>query len=298
MVILPTKPSKKNKKKNKASAQSKGIKDTTAQPDSETIETTDTTKGVSLEEVDSVIATDVEKVITKEFESLTDLFDSDDPDEEFNIKTKGRTTVKRIANPKVEAMPESAVLEVLRIVWEKNREQLLSHGFSKKNASKLAGCKTAEFRDYLDLVIPDDYTPKGKHKKNLKSEKPNSWKFDAVNNPAINRKMKELMAKGLVIIYKVDGRNHHVPTESVISPEIYNGSKWHINQIRNILYRSAQWKGSETPYINFFSEGNPLDLSLKEFDKALGLDKDLLNSFWTKSGFDTTKLKEVLGTQS
>lgn len=292
---MTTKPTPKKKKKTKATAQPKVVKNDIAVSDSELTETNDKTKGLALDDIKAVIDKDLVKAVSLDYSELNDNFDLDD---EFEITTQGREREKKISEPRIEALPENRVIEVLAEVWDSNRESLIKQGFSSKNASRLAGCTYNEFMPYLNVIIPDNYKPRNKASQKLKSEGSADWKLTGVNKEAVNRRMKQLMAMGSIIIYKVNGKFHLVPTQSMVkNVNAYKGSIWHINQIRNILYNSEQWNQGSNPYINLFKLSNPLDLTTKEFEQALGLDKETLRSFWnTDSGFDTTKLKEALGT--
>ena len=152
---------------------------------------------------------------------------------------------------------------------------------------------------YLNVIIPDNYVPKNRKAKELKTKGDDNWKLLGVNKEAVNRRMKHLMAKGILIIYRVNGKYHLVPTQSMVKDvEAYKGSIWHINQIRNILYQTEQWNQGSNPYINLFKPDNPLGLETKNFEKVLGFDRDLLRSLWTVNGFDEDLLMKALGITS
>jgi len=290
---LGNKQSKRNKSKNKASAPPKVVKDDTAQSDSVIEESKDNVKGLALDDLSTVIEKDVAKAKSMDFSELNDTFDLDD---DFNVTTEGKQREKRISKPKVNALPEKQILEVLATIFDKNKAELIKNGFTQRNANKVAGCTYKEFMPYLNVVVPDNYEPRNRKAKDLKAKGSADWKLYGVNKEAVNRRMKQLMAKGSLMINTVNGKYHLVPTRSMIkNVEAYIGSIWHINQIRNILYQTEQWNQGSNPYINLFKPVNPLNVTIKQFEKALALDKDLLKSFWTKNGFDTTKLNEALG---
>lgn len=285
--------SNKHKNKNKASAQPKVDKIDTATTDSVVEEPKDNIKGLTLDEISTVIEKDVEKAKSMDFSELNNTFDIND---EFNVTTEGKQREKRISAPKVNALPERAILEVLGTIFDKNKAELIKEdGLSPRNANKIAGCTYKEFMPYLNVVVPDNYEPRNRKAKNLKSKGSDDWKLFGVNKEAVNRRMKQLMAKGTLIINLVNGKYHLVPTRSMIkNVEAYKGSIWHINQIRNILYETEQWNTGSNPYINLFKPINPLGLETKNFEKVLALDKELLKTFWTKTGFDEEKLLEEI----
>lgn len=290
---MGNKPSTRKKTQIKASAQPKVVKDSTATKDSVETESKTTTKGLDLDDVNTVIENDLEKSNAKDFTELNSTFDIG---EAFEITIKGKDKEKRISLPKVEPLPESKVLEVLSSIWDINRETLIKSGFEAKHANKMAGCTYSEFMPYLNVVIPDNYEPRNRKAKGMKIKDSADWKLHGVNKEAVNRRMKALMAKGSLIIYRVQGKFHLVPTQSMIkNVDVYKGSIWHINQIKNILYDTLQWNQGTSPYIDLFKESNPLGLTTKQFEKVLALDRKVLQSMWTKSGFDTTKLNEALG---
>ena len=293
MFIIGNKQSKRNKAKIKASAQPKVVKDNTAVSDSVIADSKPTVKGLALDDVNTVIEKDVAKAISIDYSTEFDMFDST---EEFTITTEGKQREKGIAKPKVQALPESVILEVLHTIWEKNREIAIKTGHSKKEASKLAGCTYKEFMPYLNVVIPDNYEPRNRKSKDLKTKGSDDWKLSGVNKEAVNRRMKQLMAKGSLIIFIVNGKYHLVPTQSMVkNVEAYKGSIWHINQIRNILYQTEQWNQGSNPYINLFKPINPLGLETKNFEKVLALDSTKLQAHWTKSGFDEENLLREIG---
>lgn len=293
---MGNKTAKRRKQQIKASAQPTVVKDDTAQKDSVETESKVSDKGLALDDVNTVIQTDLEKSNSKDFSELNDIFDVD---ETFDITLKGKEKDKKVSTPRVEPLPESKVIETLVSIWEINRERLINTGFEAKHANKMAGCTYTEFMPYLKVVVPDNYVPKGRSKKDIKINEPDTWKLKAVNTEAIRRRMKALMAKGSLILYRVQGKSHLVPTKSMIkNVDAYKGSIWHINQIRNILYDTMQWDQGTSPYIDLFDEGNPLGLTTKQFEKVLALKSEDLQGMWTKKGFDTTKLNELLGIEA
>lgn len=290
---IGNKQSKKRKTQIKASAQPKVVKNDKAVSDSVIEESKPNDKGLDLDDIKTVIDNDVEKAIAIDYSTEFDMFDST---EEFTITTEGKQREKRISKPKVNALPESVILEVLHTIWETNRDSLIKLGNSKKEASKLAGCTYKEFMPYLNVVIPDNYEPRNRKSKAMKSKGSADWKLYGVNKEAVNRRMKQLMAKGSLIIFIVNGKYHLVPTQSMVkNVEAYKGSIWHINQIRNILYQTEQWNQGSNPYINLFKPTNPLGLEIKNFEKVLGLDSKMLQAHWTKSGFDEENLLKEIG---
>lgn len=277
----------------KASAQPKGDKITTAVSDSVLDESKANVKGLALEDISTVIEHDVAKAQAIDYSTEFSIFDSDD---EFNITTEGKARERKASTPKVSALPEAKILEVLTTVWESNREDLLKAGNNTRNASRLAGCTYKEFMPYLDVVVPDNYEPKNRKSKALKSKGSADWKLFGVNKEAVNRRMKGLMAKGVLIIYRVNGKYHLTPTACMVkNVEAYKGSIWHINQIRNILYQTEQWNQGTNPYINLFKPINPLGLEIKNFEKVLALESTKLKAHWTKTGFDEENLLKEIG---
>ncbi len=298
--------SNKRKRKTKATAKPKVVKNDIAVSDSVLTETNDKTtpdttpvdsdKGLPLDDIKAVIDKDLVKANTIDYSELNDVFDEN---EEFEITLTGKTTTKRVAKAYINPLPENIILETLATVWESNREELIKEGYSAKNASKLAGATYEEFMPFLNVVIPDNYEPKNQKAKNLKTEGSEDWKLIGVNREAVNRRMKKLMAKGTLIIYRVSGKFHLVPTRCMTKHiTAYKGSIWHIRQIRNILYNTKQWNQGTTPYIDYFKESNPLGIDKVNFVKVLGFPNETLQSLWTNSGFDATKLNEALGTSS
>ena len=303
MFVLTNKQSKHKKRKTKASAQPKVVKNDIAVSDSEIIEsnvntTPDTTpvpsdKGLALDDIKSVIDKDLEKATVVDLTELNSQFDES---ETFEITLTGKTKDTTIRKPKINPLPESKIIEVLSTIWEKNREALLKEGFNQKNASRLAGSTYEEFTPYLNVVIPDNYEPRNHRSKELKTKGSDDWKLIGVNREAINRRMKYLMAKGSLIIYTVSGKFHLVPTKCMVkNVKAYEGSLWHIRQIRNILYNTKQWIDGTTPYISFFKDSNPLGLEKQNFVKVLGFSNETLQSLWTSSGFDEQLMMKELG---
>ncbi len=207
MFIIGNKQSKQRKTQKKASAQPKVVKNDEAVSDSVVKDSKPTVKGLALEDISTVIEKDVEKAIAVDYSAEFDMFDST---EEFTITTEGKQREKSIAKPKVQALPESVILEVLHTIWETNRDRLITLGNSKKEASKLAGCTYKAFMPYLKVVIPDNYEPRNRKAKELKGKGSDDWKLFGVNKEAVNRRMKQFMAKGSLIIFIVIGIHHHL----------------------------------------------------------------------------------------
>jgi hypothetical protein len=286
---LPKKKSKGKKTENKASAEPIVDKIDTAVTESVIEPSASTTKGVKPEEITEIINTDLAKVDYDELNATFDIDESDNVDLTGKAKEKAKPKVKK---KKVIALIESKVLEVLSTVFEKNKGLLMKQGYTERNANKIAGSTISEFMNYLDLIIPDEFSPKNAMGKKMKKENSADWKLNAINVEHANSRMKELMAMGKIRIITVKGKSHFVPISSILkNSEAYIGSLWHIKQIRNILYNSKQWKSASQPYSRFFKDSNPLNLTFNEFENVLSTDEKALEFMWTKTGFDHSQLK-------
>jgi hypothetical protein len=286
---LANKQSKGKKNKTKASAKPKVAKSDIATSESVLVESAQTTKGLKAEDIKAVIDADLDKMNMDEINSVFTI------EESASIDLTGKKTTGvnvKISAPKVVALPTIKVLEVLSTIWTKNREKLISKGFSKKNSTNLAGSTLNEFMDYLDLVVPDEFEPKNQVGRKLKSEHSTDWKLNAVNVEHVNRTFKRLMANGKIRIISVSNKSHFVPISCMLkNVRAYYGSLWHIKQIKNVLYATKQWNSVSQPYNAFFKAENPLNLTFKEFENVLSQEEKTLEFLWTSNGFDPTNLK-------
>lgn len=285
-LVLKNNKSNKTKKQNKASA-SKSKKN---QPEGSSNSGT----GVPLDKVADVIATDVTKT--------NSVYGHFEIGESFQYKKKGSTTTKsKTGSTKtIDPMPKDKVVSVLQGIYEKNYDILTKKGLSPKNARKVAGSTVDEFRSNLNLIVPDEFTPKNPDGKRLKKAGKEGWKTEAIRKEGMLRKLKQFMADGSILIYRIDGKFHFQPTTTMgLSVEQFRHSIFHIMQIRNVLFakrvvngkviRQTQWNGDG--YRTWFKEDTPLGLSLDEFENVLSNPEEKIWDAWKTTGFD----KKALG---
>jgi len=223
--------------------------------------------------------------------------------ESFAVDLTGKKTTSRTGvskKKKVDPLPTNKVMEVLTTIFQENHAGYIKQGAKVSTANKFAGATFDEFVPYLDLIVPDEFEPRNKEARSMKINGEDGWKRIAVRRPAVNRRLKELIANGTIIVYSVANKFHLVPTQCIVkNVNAFINSAWHVIQIKNILFHTKQWKGSETPYYQWFKPNHPLTqfgFDFSQFEKFLSMDHNVIYSAWTNSGWDQSKLSELLKT--
>lgn len=257
---------------------------------------------------DKTKTTVAEPLIPKEKESAENTVEINDGEvsllgvgESFNFKT---VSVKRRTStglPTVDPFLKSTVLDVMKAMYDKKQGYPQINERPPRESKILSGMLIGEFVGALKQIVPDNYIPKGKNKKNLKTDKPKTWKLFAINEPSIRDKLKKFVSDGDVLVFKVDkNRFMYCLTHTFLKLDTYIGSIWHLLQIRQHLFQTAQWvdksdkKGMRNWFVpNPFFEGTLVDLELVFESK----EKDIW-ACWVKDkkAFDPKLVKTLIKT--
>jgi len=281
LFIMNNKRNKPSKKKLKGSAPQEKKEPTTVPNDSITNEST---KGVALDDVNATIR-------NEDLPAFNHFFD----DMKFTYSTKGTKASAKVDKlPKVNPLPTNAIIKTLETIWDINNSDLIKKGFNKRQATFYSGATIKELMLGLETIIPDDYSPTNRVGKQLKSTKAKNWKLKAVGKETVNRRIKELVATGEVVIFSFDAKGHFVPISKMTSDLTkYIGSVHHIEQIKRHLHDKSQWL---TLYRDWFIKKFPIPMNvdINEFDEILSLTNDVLRTFWNGKVFDLETLRTYI----
>lgn len=208
---------------------------------------------------------------------------------------------RKVASLKVNPLPFDKIMAVIDSTFKTMQQRPDIKTLKPQDALILSGTKVEDLMNALSIIVPDNYEPRGKTKTNLKTEHPKSWKSRAVNKEAMLSRMRELLADGRVIFFRVSGKLVFANVETFnFKKGSFYGSVWHICQIRKWLFQSERWKnknGSSNGYEGFFK---PLPfwenqgLTFADFEKVLSLAEEKIYLAWSTDGWDTNLLKEII----
>ena len=193
-----------------------------------------------------------------------------------------RTTT---STPSVEPFLKSTVLDVMQVMYEKKQGFVGIKALGKREGRILSGMLIGEFVKALDQIVPDNYTPKGRNKKDLKNQKPKTWKLSAINEPSIRDKLKRFLADGDLIVFKVDkNRYMYCLATTFMKTENYVGSIWHLLQIKEHIFQNTQWEDSASKkgHRNWFIPNPFFDLPLVDLESLLTLKEKEIWTTWDK----------------
>ena len=251
--------------------------------------------------------TGAEPLILNEKESANNVVKIKDSDESLlgmgeSFNYRSATIKRKVVSglPAVNPFLKSTVMDVMVAMYDKKQSYPKIKEKPKRESIILSGMLIGEFVGALDQIVPDNYLPKGKNKRNLKKEKPTTWKRFAINEPSIRDKLKRFVADGDVLVFKVDkNRFMYCLTKTFMKLETYIGSIWHMLQVRQHLFQTAQWvdksdkKGMRHWFVpNPFFEGTLIDLELILENQ----DEAKIWACWDKDekGFNPKVIKDLI----
>jgi len=220
-------------------------------------------------------------------------------DEGFDYSLGEKSKPKRIATPRIDPLPTDKILRAIDKTFETKQQRPDIQGMNQKQGIILSGMLLAEIIASLPLIVPDEYVPKGKTKKDLKTQYPKSWKTKAINSEHIQNKMKQLLADGEIMTFRVDGKYIFAnPKTFGLTKEAYFGSIWHILQIRKYMFQSTRWESSngKKGYDRFFIPNPFFDetFTRQDLEAFLTLKEEQIFEAWTPEGWDLPKIRELI----
>lgn len=219
--------------------------------------------------------------------------------ESFEYKLAPRRTRTTISTPAVEPFPKTVALEVMQAMYEKKQSFEGIKALGKRESRIMSGMLIGEFINALEQIVPNDYVPRGKNKRNLKTEKPKTWKRFAINEPSIRDKLKKFLANGDILIFNVDKNRHMFCLTSTFMPvDKYVGSIFHLLQVRQHLFQSSHWVDttSKKGHRNWFIPNPFFEGTLADLEALLTLNSDKIWKAWVKdsNSFDPKVVKKLI----